>query len=339
MRKIIAIMLIAAVSMTAAMAAVNTPDWVGNWGKYYPDSRYICAVGYGTSRDLADKSAFENLATYFGVSVSSYTETSMADRTLSADGRTLSYSTDGMQSQAAFSVNVSNLVHTVIAERWNEGREYISLAVMDKVKAVQYYLETAKSYAEELSYYSTVDPASLTFDSYYAVISLADYAASYREYKSILSVIAPGMAAELAEIPGDPEIRRLVLSLSNEIGLSIDARDDDWYLVEDEVVGVLNRLGITPMGNGTRYVLTETLSLERTELPGNPLKFINYSLVLRLKDTYTNKYIFTWRGTGREGQTTYATAQNRAITALDKKIRNDFLTSFSEAFNLTPLYN
>lgn len=338
MRKVITLILIMAVAVTAVMAA-DEPGWVKNWERYYPETQYLGAVGYGTSRDSADSNAKENLAAIFGVSVDSTTTTSTVDASMTYDNRSATFQSDSFSTNSEFDISVSNLVYTSIVERYDNGKEYISLAVMDKPKAITYYIGKLREISSTVDYYMTIDPSILTLDSYYTVINLGLQVREYQGYLNILQILSPGVTVNVAPIPSEAEVLELVERLSFNVSLSIDAPDDDWYLVEGEVLSALHKLGVSPSDGNGRYVLSEQLEFERTDLPGNPLKFIVYSLVIRVKDTVTGKNVFTWRGNGREGQASYSAAENRAVTALSKKIRNDFMTSFSKSFNLTPLYD
>ena len=112
------------------------------------------------------------------------------------------------------------------------------------------------------------------------------------------------------------------------------ASDDNWYKISSDVYSILSFFGIGIMEEDTRYILTPNLELTETTLPGNNLKFIKYNLDIKIRDNKENRILFSWNCSGREGQTSYIAAEERAMVAIRKKLNNEFSQKFKQAFNL-----
>lgn len=336
MRKII-FALAALLFISFPICASSQPRWVANWSADYPESEYLCAVGFGSSSNGADSNAFENLAASFNASVSAVATTHIVEGSVtSSNSENASIQVNDFESQAVVSVKASQIVSAKILERWNDGNgNYASLVVVRRSEAAQFYFEKACSCADIISYYRNIDPSSIPLNSVGIVQSLDDMAIEYYECRNMLAVLSPQLFKRLPSIPSDPEIAMMIDSFMYNLSFSIQAEDDAWYKIEGAVLDALNSLGITPMDEESRYTLIETIDVEETTLMGNPLKFVLYSLVLKVKDSTTGRIVFSWDCSGREGQQTLATAKERAFAVMNKKIKSEFKDKFAKKFGVS----
>lgn len=310
------------------------PVWVDSWQDNYPESIYLGAVGSGESRESAEKNAYSNLASYFGVSVDSVTKMYSAS-TVSGSGDTSSTSDwSSFKNKATLSIKISDIAGAAIAESWYDGKTYFALALLNKNSAVLYYFNQAVDAASEIAYYQTIDPSSLSFSSIGSVQSLRDKALKYYEAARIISVLSPGFVDSLPSIPSDSDILYLIDKFTYELSVEVCGESDGWYMISGNVYGALDDVGIKPAKGESRYRLEDSLELTETTLSGNPLKFIKYSLVLKIVDNETGRFVFTWSISGREGQTSFNGARERAFIVINKKIENELPSALKKTFAL-----
>lgn len=333
MRKIIIFITLLLIPLSLSFSATR-PDWVDSWEKKYSGTIYLGAVGSGKTEDAAVTDAYNSLAAYFGVSVDSKTTTYTGSRTWNGYGKSASTEVTNFQSEAVVSINIENIAGVTIKEKWSGDGEYYALALLDRASAALYYINQAEDAASTISYYQTIDPSSLSFRAIGSVQGLKDVALSYYEAVKILSVLAPDKVRTLPQLPSDSEILSLIDSFTYELGVSVAGSSDDWYMISGNVYDALSEAGITPSRSEARYELIDELSLSETTLPGNPLKFVKYSLTLKIIDNESGKYVFSWTASGREGQMTYSAAKERAFTALNKKIKNELSSTLDKTFKL-----
>ncbi len=330
MRKLTIIILML-LSVTLSLPAESRPDWTERWQTSYSEDIYLGAVGRGESSEDAETDAYRSLASYFGVSISSSTTAYSYAYTDSYDK---SKSLSAFESEAEVSLNMSDIAGIRIAQRWDDGSEYYALALLDKSAAVLYYMKVAEESASTVAYYQNIDPSTLSFSSISVVQELKDCAVSYYEAKKIISVLAPGQVSLLPLLPSDSEILSLIDTLSYELSVTVSGESEDWYTVSNEVYSALKGVGITPSRGKARYRLVDSLSYEETTAGRNPLKFIKYSISIKIMDNSTDNCVFAWAASGREGQVTLDGAMERACTAVNKKIRNELGKALSDAFSI-----
>ena len=334
MRKIIIVFVaISIFAMGMAIASVE-PDWIDNWSKYYPDSQYIAVVGYGNTRSSADKNGMEQLAMFFSTTVNSETNTSSMN-VINNNGEYFdSNSRNSFSLDSTVNVSVSGITGVTVKERWDNGKDFYSLVILDKDRAKEYYVRSINNYANSIDRSFLIDSSKLTFSGYYTILSIQSYLKSYEEAYKILSVVSPQSLLSVQGIPEKSIIQNLIDTLAYNLGLSVMASDDNWYKISSDVYSILSFFGIGIMEEDTRYSLTPNLELTETTLPGNNLKFIKYNLDIKIRDNKENRILFSWNCSGREGQTSYIAAEERAMVAIRKKLNNEFSQKFKQAFNL-----
>ena len=334
MRKIAITIVVWAIASMVLAAATEQPGWINNWSSYYPEDSYICAVGYGKSRSSADQDGLSQLAAFFGTSVSTHTTMSATSVSTSSEN----YSDDSylnlFASGSTLSVNVSNMVGTSFRERWDNGEDYYSLAVIDRKKTKEYYYSQANNSANSIKQAFNMNMSEISFVNFYLVRNISDSLVKYDEAMRILSVVAPPLASLAEKIPARNEISALIEKLNYNAGVSVECNDEAWQYLSDDFYSVLSSHGISILDETSRFVISIKISIEPTNVLGNDLKFVSYSISVSIRDQVQNKNIFTWKSSGREGQLTYDAAEVRAIIAMRKKFSGDFDQKFSKAFNL-----
>lgn len=107
MKKLTCVVLVA---LVGTLVCASVPQWVDNPSSYSRDSTLLVAVGEGSTRFAAEQAAATNLASIFGVSVSSTSSTTSLDVMASGGGRDFASSLQGYSMQSEHSVKMDDLV-------------------------------------------------------------------------------------------------------------------------------------------------------------------------------------------------------------------------------------
>ena len=140
-------MVFSACASSGPAQADNEPAWVRDPYTRYDRQANVAAVGTGSSRDLAEKSALGNLVAIFGQSIQVDERVSLSYQEAIRSGLAAGWSENvAVDTVIATSAGMDTLVAAEIGETWHNGRgEYYAVAVLNRAKAVQLYSEMIMS--------------------------------------------------------------------------------------------------------------------------------------------------------------------------------------------------
>ena len=154
MKNLFAVFLFALLSACATAQSKDSdrPDWVDGKTSAYPDSKYIVAVGDGSSRDDAVQNAKNKLASSFLQKVESQTTSEKkSELTENTSGQTTGEAYRNTRSAVQISTNIQ-LRGAEIVQYWQDpasGQNY-ALAVIDKLKIRNSYMMDLNRLREKL---------------------------------------------------------------------------------------------------------------------------------------------------------------------------------------------
>ena len=109
------------------------PDWINTPAAVYPSSSYITYVGYGADRDSAEIKALQGIASVFGQSIKSDSESSQRMIQAKSEGKIATTNISSFNQNILRSVDVNNLIGVEIKEFWFDGTSsWYAIAVLDK---------------------------------------------------------------------------------------------------------------------------------------------------------------------------------------------------------------
>ncbi|MDR1144290.1 MAG: LPP20 family lipoprotein [Spirochaetaceae bacterium] len=302
------------------------PPWVADPYAVYNRAVYIAAVGYGTTRDTAEKAALTNLTSIFGQSITSESQaTYNYSRAVEASSSAWVEKSDIAQAVKT-SVAMDTLIGAEIKDIWRgpDGTHYAA-AVMDKAKTNLIYSElmqqnlgtidrlTALSEAEKQSFEG--------FINYYQAASLAD---ANQVFANVRNVISPGsMLGENLKTGNDYRVEAAQIAKNIPVAVTVD--DDRQNRIRSAFSAVLTGAGFRTGGNNSRYALKAVLTLEEVTFINNPYRWIRYMVDANLVDTSTGVVLFPYNVNDREGHTSLSEAENRALRAAETRIKNNYM--------------
>jgi len=321
----------------------SMPAWVNDVYSVYDSARYVAAYGYGNSREAAERNALASLVSFFGQTVQIERNAASFYRQAVTDGVISGWiDTAEMRTNVNSSSSMDNLMGVEIGEVWYDSTDtYYAVAVMEKARAIRVYSELIQANLSIINNLTAVSPD---------------------EYYSLDSVIRYRFAAVVAEV--NASYRNIILLLGGSVpdGNNLNASSaallssSDYYLSEAQKIikeipvsitinnaassarlfGAFAKCfsdwGFTVTDNSqhTRYVLNADVSLTPVRLPDNANFFSRIELSANLTDTNLNLVLLPLNFSSREGQTSAAEAETRAIAAAERYINEQYSALLTE---------
>jgi len=325
--------------LPACVGAANAnsgrwPDWVRDPYAKYNRQAYVAAVGGGSSRETAEKSALGNLVAVFGQRITVDESVSVSYRQAVRNGDIAKWSENtGFESLITTSAGIDSLIGAEIGEIWNDGSEYYAVAVLNKAKAIQTYSSIIG--ANEAAIANLID---LTIDEknsfegyarYGFAAMIADMMAPYVNLLSFIGGVAP------SGLKSGGEYRLEAFNIKSAIPIGLRVRNDNSKRIESAFAKALSDSGFH--AGSSRYVLDVDIAASEVEIANNIFKWTRIVVSANLIDTFSGTSILPYSFNEREGHTSQAEADNRAYMAAERRINEEYAKLFDEYLSgLTP---
>jgi hypothetical protein len=305
------------------------PGWLNDPYRVYNRATTIAAVGYGSSRDAAEKAAFTALTAIFGQSIQSESTTSYSyTQALEASGAAWSENSDVSQAVKT-SVNMDTLIGAEIKDVYQGSGTWYAAAALDKAKASMIYSDLINQNLASIANLTNLSAAEKqSFEGilkYHAAAALAD---ANRIFANVKNVISPGsMMGE--NLKSGADFRLAAAEIAKVVPIAVTVENDRNNRVKGAFSLALASAGFRTGGTNSRYVLTASVALEEASFAGNPYRWIRYVMNSSLTDTASGAVLFPYSISGREGHNSISEAQNRSIQAIEKDIGEKYLAALS----------
>ena len=318
-------------SNTAAGNINSAPSWVRDPYTKFDRQANVAAVGSGSSRQAADKDALGKLIAFFGQSIQVDQKVSSFYQEAVKNGVTAFWSENtAVDSVITTSAGMDSLIGAEIGEAWGDGRGTIyAVAVLNKSKAIQVYSNLVKSNQQIIENLVNLSASEKnTFDGfarYQFAATIADVTFSYGNL--LTQIGAPSLAQGLKK--GD-EYRLEAQNITKAIPVGIAVKNDKSGRIQSAFAKALSELGFRSGGNNSRYMLVADVTVSPVDLPNNQNKFARIELSANLADTGSGSVLLPYSFNSREGHTSVTEAENRAYTAAEKKINEEYRALLSD---------
>jgi hypothetical protein len=297
------------------------PAWVDSVDSVFNRSQFVAAVGFASTREMAERNALVNLAAFFGQDI-------QADQTIIntyqeavRDGIITSWIDNiAMNNTIRTSVLMDNLAGAEIREVWHDTRNNIfyTAAVMERARTIRLYTDMILANLEmikNLTTMSEVERNSLEgFSRFQFAAAVADINTTYINLLNILGAITPDGARR-----GD-EYRLEMQNITRAIPVDIIVSNDRERRIHSAFTKVFTDLGFRSGGNNPRYVLRSNITLSYLDFPNDLNRFVLMELNANLIDTNTGEVLLPFSFNIREGHPTQATAENRVFISAERRI-------------------
>ena len=316
----------------------SSPQWVNDLFGAYPDSQYIAAIGYGTTRVNAERFALGALVSIFGQSVQADIHATYRYSEAVALGVFEGMESVEIQNAVRTTASHDDIIGAEIRDTWYNEREktYYAVAVIERLRASLIYSGLIADNEDLIQRLITIPPAERnSFEAVTRYAKAAIVADANDVFINILAVLSPASAAlHREERRRGASLRLEAAEICSNIPIALELDQDRAGRVQAAFAQVFADQGMrTVSGQGqgnSRYALEVTLSLTETELPGNQNKWVRYVVDARFRDRTRNQVLFPFNINGREGHVTLMEAENRAIRTIEGQILDTFAQSLRQ---------
>ena len=320
---ILLMLVISACGGTPSSKGKGQPDWVRDpYAKYNKQSN-VAAVGSGSDRPTAEKSAFGALVAIFGQEIQVDEKISVTYQEAVKSGVTANWSEDTrVDSTYATSTGMDTLVGAEIGEVWFDGAStHFAVAVLNKSRAAAAYTDMIRSnqvMINNLTNMPTAEKNTLEgYARYQFAAAVADINITYGNLLSYIGAPAQGLKK------GD-EYRIEAANITKTIPVALRVQNDKSARIQGAFSRALADLGFRTGGNNSRYVLDVKVASAPVAIANSQNKWTRIEVTANLIDTSTNSTLVPFNFNSREGHTSQAEADNRAIVAAERRINEEY---------------
>jgi hypothetical protein len=298
------------------------PAWVSDVDQVYSRLRYVAAVGYGSSRAIAEKEAFASMVSVFGQSVQVDRQSMVGyQEALQQDAVSAYIRSTEISNAIKTSAGMETLIGAEIRDYWHDGRgAHYAAAVMEKNKAASLYSELVGANQEIIRNLTAMDEGEKYSLPGYARYRLAAKVADgNRVFANILSVVGgPGLSSrELAE---GENFRLEAENIAWRIPIEVRIENDQANRIKGAFAAAIGSAGLQSGGSGSLYVLDGRISFTPVDLQKSDNVYVRYILEANLADRLSGAVLLPYTVSGREGHLSMAEAENRALGDAEKQI-------------------
>lgn len=314
---------------SAARSGVK-PQWVDSVDSVYDKRQYVAAVGYAGNRAMAEKNALANLVAIFGQSVQMDQKITRTYQEAVKNGDTANWSDNTtLEDTIKTSASMDTLVGAEIREVWFDNNStYYAAAVMDKAKTAQLYNDLIKANQTMITNLTTMDQAEKNslegFSRYQFAAVVADMNISYGNLLRVIDAMPP------AGLKKGDEYRLEAANITKAIPVGVVVRNDRAGRIQVAFAKALAGLGFRSGGTNSRYRVEADLSLQEAQYPNQQNIFIRYTLAANFVDTNGGEVLAPYIINDREGHISLAEAENRVVTAAERKIGAEYANLLSD---------
>lgn len=333
MKSIARFIVLFAVLFLLVSCASSGVDWVKDPYADYPETQYICGLGFGETESQADTEAKAQLASMFGMSVSSDVKSSIQQQSFGNDKNLTEHFNQYFSSESSISYNVEKLYGVTIVDRTVVDGKCVSLAVMEKRTTEDYYLSRLEPTKKNID--NVAEHAKENIGTLKGVRDAAQCIRLCDEYNSQVAICnyLSNLNLEYMSLAGAYELHRQAV---DAVVIGVEVNGDDSGVVKSSVSRVLTEFGFT-VSTGTEVPSAKaSVTVNWRESAGtgvaSSFTFANYNADVSLVDIAGNETVMVFAASGKEGHQSYENAKGRATSSLASQIENEFRTVLDENF-------
>jgi hypothetical protein len=299
------------------------PDWVRDPYTRFNRQAFIAVIGSGNSREFAERSAFGNLVAFFGQNIELDERATERYQEAVRDGVTRGWSVDTeVDSMIARYARFDSLIGAEIGDIWSDGTSYFAAALLNRARAIQTYSDIVRSnqrMIDNLLYIPEDERNTLEgFARYQFAANVADMTSPY---VNMLSVIG---APPVSGFRSGDDIRLEALGITRAIPVNLRVQNDRTGRIQGAFARALSDMGFLSGGNYSRYMLDVNVNTTPVEITNSPHSWTRIEVSANLVDEIPGAVLLPYNFNIREGHTSQAEADNRAIMAAERRINQEY---------------
>jgi len=325
-------------SSTQITQGGTQPRWVNDPYAVYARDRYIAAVGSAGNRDEAQRKALSALVAIFGQSVrSDFSAVTMYTEAINRGIVTVSEN-NRVRDEVSTAVAMDTLIGAEIGNVWDNGRGTVyAAAYMEKEKTISIYSDLIILNNRNIELLTAMsDTEKNTLDGY-ARYKLAALISTINSNYSNLILLVGGSVA-LLNVRNANYFNIEASNIIKNITVAVNVNNDVSNRIQDAFASVLTAEGLRTRGNNPLYTLEVRTDMSEVTYPNNSYIYCRFTVSANLVENATGAVLFPFNFTDREGHTTYANAQARAVTLIERTIAAKYPDALREYLaSLLPL--
>ena len=302
----------------------NQPDWVRDPYSAHNRQFYVAAVGFGSSRETAEKSALGNLVAIFGQNIKVDERVSLSYQEAVNSGAVAKWSeTINIDTGIVTSAGMDFLAGAEIADFWDDGAgAHYALAVLNKTSAARIYSDLIRSNQTLINNIVNIPQEERNTLSGLARYKFAAIAADMTvSYVSVLSFIGEPVPAFIRS----DDLRLEAYNIARTIPLALAVQNDKAGRIHGAFARALAELGFRSGGNGSPYTIEVNISAAPVEIANNQNKFTRIEVEANLLEVKTGTVLLPFNFNSRQGHLSQAEADNRAYAAAEQIISEEYV--------------
>jgi len=321
---IVYILAISACGGTPAAKPGSEPDWVRDPYAKYDKNANVAAVGSASDRQTAEKSAFGALVAIFGQEIQVDERIHTTYQEAVKAGVTASWSEDTrIDNTISTSTGMDTLVGAEIGDTWHDPKTntHYAVAVLNKAKAATVYRDMVNA---NLAMINKLTSMSTTEKNTFEGYARYQFAAMVADINVPFGHLLSHIGAPVQGIRRGDDFRLEAVEITRAIPVTVRIQNDRSGRIQGAFARALGELGFRTGGTNSRYTLNVDVVTSPVTIANNPNSWTRIEVTANLTDTNTNTVIIPFNFSGREGHTSQAEADNRAIIAAERKINEEY---------------
>lgn len=303
------------------------PDWIDGQSISYPKEQYLFGVGYGSTREIAEKDAYAAISKIFSANVSSvgrdyerYSQIKKADKTDTYEE---------MEIERITKVTTDKILeNVVIAETWYDTKQkvYYALAIIDRAKAGNSLKEQIRSL--DLQIKEMVKNGRETTDKIQKIKNLKGTIRSllqreaYNKDLRVINLSGRGIDSPISM----PELNNeLDNFLKNDFSIGVEVTGEKGGDVKNAIIEGLNKQGFSVVKKGriADVLIKGKVEFNEAYIQNPEFKFVRWTADFKMIDKSTGKVIGSINDSGKEGHLTIKEAKERASRKLQEELTDE----------------
>jgi hypothetical protein len=317
----------ASASPRPAVSAGARPAWVDSPEAVYNRNSFVAAVGSGSSRDQAEKSALTALSSVYRLSLQADQTLTNSYQEMVRNGQTADWYEGSSLEESIRTSTAMDLVGAAIREIWSDGSLFYAVAVMENAQTARLYAQMIRDNQRIIDTLTDIPAARRNnmdgLARFQFAVTLAE---ANKLFANVLSVIGAPIPAELRQ---SEDYRLESAAIIKAIPVSVTVEGDRENRIRSAFASALTAAGFRTGGNNAPYQLQGRLSFSEVQLPNQPNKFVRYVLDGNFVETATGDILFPYNVNGREGHLNLSEAEVRALRAAENKVKDDYTNTLS----------
>jgi hypothetical protein len=309
-------------------------DWVDGKSISYPENQYLVGVGYGNTRETAERNSYAAISKIFSANITSISKDSEIYSQVQSKGR--NETKDEINIEQFIEITTKRVLENVtIAETWFDNKEkvYYVLAVIDREKAgnsLKEQISSIDSQIEEMIKKSrkASDKIQKIRDLKGAIKGLIQREACNANLR-VINLSGKGIDSPFSLAGVDNE---LTYFLRNDFSIGIEVAGEKGGSVEVAIIEGLNKQGlfIVKKGQSEDLIVKGEIEFNEAYIHNPMFKFVRWVANFQLIDKNTDRVIGSINRSGREGHLTITEAKERALKTMQEDIVSEVSKKLTE---------